>query len=199
VSLTTTSPRLQINARLVKERDRARARELRRLLFYGAAIVVPLLVYVWQRVEFLSVSYKVEGLKKERQQLQEQNKQLTVERSFLLSPDRIERLARKELGLVDPPPSDVRRVAVIDGKINEVGTQVQASASAGADAPAAPPRSTPRRAAASGRSAQRRRKPPAPPKNDDVATDQPAVEAGVGIIPAVGVPAPPKDKQDQEP
>ena len=48
--------RLQINARLVKEKDRARARELRRLLFYGAAIVVPLLVYVWQRVEFLQLS-----------------------------------------------------------------------------------------------------------------------------------------------
>ncbi len=53
--------RLQINARLVKEKDRARARELRRLLIYGAAIVVPLLVYVWQRVEFVQVSYRVEG------------------------------------------------------------------------------------------------------------------------------------------
>ena len=114
------NPRLQINARLVKERDRARARELRKLVLYGAAIVVPLLVYVWQRVEFLRVSYRVEALKRERQQLQDQNKQLGVERSFLLSPDRIERVARKELGLVDPQPSDVRRVAVVDGHINDV-------------------------------------------------------------------------------
>src|SRR5262249_30302123 len=104
VSHRAENPRLQINARLVKERDRARARELRKLVLYGAAIVVPLLVYVWQRVEFLRISYEVEGLKKERQQLQDQNKQLGVERSFLLSPDRIERVARKELGLVDPQP-----------------------------------------------------------------------------------------------
>jgi len=60
--------------------------------------VVPLLIYVWQRVEFLRVSYDVEALKKERLQLQEQNKQMGVERSFLLSPDRIERLARKRSG-----------------------------------------------------------------------------------------------------
>jgi len=197
VSHATTSPRLQINARLVKERDRARARELRRLLVYGAAIVVPLLVYVWQRVEFLSLSYEVEGLKKERQQLQEQNKQLTLERSFLLSPDRIERLARKELGLVDPQPSDVRRVAVIDGKINEVGTRVQASA-AGSDAPAPVPKPAPRRAAAAGRPAQHRRRAPAPPKNGNTTTDQPAVEAGVGMLPPVA-PPPPNDEKDQAP
>jgi hypothetical protein len=29
-------------------------------------------------------------------------------------------MARQELGLVDPPPADVRRVAVIDGRINQV-------------------------------------------------------------------------------
>jgi len=196
VSHATTSPRLQINARLVKERDRARARELRRLLVYGAAIVVPLLVYVWQRVEFLSLSYEVEGLKKERQQLQEQNKQLTLERSFLLSPDRIERLARKELGLVDPQPSDVRRVAVIDGKINEVWTRVQASAAGSAPAPV--PKPAPRRAAAAGRPAQHRRRAPAPPKNGNTTTDQPAVEAGVGMLPPVA-PPPPNDEKDQAP
>src|SRR5262249_39511498 len=120
VSQKPASPRLQINARLVKEKDRARARELRMLAIYGAAIVVPLLVYVWQRVEFLRISYQVEALKKEREDLQEQNKRLVVERSFLLSPDRIERVARHDLGLVDPPAGDVRRVAVIDGHINEV-------------------------------------------------------------------------------
>lgn len=133
-------PRLQINARLVKEKDRARARELRRFLIYGAAIVVPLLVYVWQRVEFLRVSYQVEALKKERQDLQEKNKHLSVERSSLMSPDRIERMARQELGLVDPPPADVRRVAVIDGRINPVqaragspdGDRAQAAGRAGA-------------------------------------------------------------------
>ena len=161
MSQKPASPRLQINARLVKERDRARARELRKLMFYGAAIVVPLLVYVWQRVDFLRVSYEVEGLKKERQQLQDQNKQLGVERSFLLSPDRIERMARKDLGLVDPQPSDVRRVAVIDGHIKAAPTQ-----SAGAPAGRAP-------------------EGPAAPRGGGKTVTK--IEAGVGVLPAAGV------------
>ena len=174
--------RLQINARLVKEKDRARARELRRLLIYGAAIVVPLLVYVWQRVEFLRVSYRVEALKRERQDLQEKNKQLTVERSFLTSPDRIEHLARTQLGLIDPPPSDVRRVQVIDGHINEV----RAQAATGGDAGPAP-------AAAGGRAGQQgggRRAKRAPPTPRPEAAGDDVIEAGIGIVPDVGAAAP---------
>ena len=118
-------PRLQINARLVKERDRARARELRLLLLCGAAIVIPLLGYVRQRVEFIRLSYKVERLSKERQDLQEINKQLTVERSLLLSPDRIDKVARRQLGLGDPVPEDVRRVRVIDGHIRNLRRKIE--------------------------------------------------------------------------
>jgi len=196
VSHAASSLRLQINARLVKEKDRARARELRRLLLCGAAIVVPLLVYVWQRVEFLRVSYEVEAFKRERQQLQEQNKQLTVERSFLLSPDRIERLARKELGLVDPSPTDVRRVAVIDGKINEVGTEAGATGG-GDDVAAAGPPSRPRAGAAAKKSRHPRRKP-TPPKSAGT-TEETAVEAGVGMLPLVGTAMPGSLQPEQTP
>jgi len=174
-------PRLQINARLVKEKDRARARELRRLLFYGAAIVVPLLVYVWQRVEFLQLSYRVEALKKERQQMQEQNKQLTVERSFLTSPDRIEHLARTQLGLIDPPSSDVRRVQVIDGHINEV----RAQAAAGEDV-----RPQTAAAARSGQPARTRRAPKARSSPTPAAADDDAMEAGIGLVPDLGTATP---------
>lgn len=156
------APRLLINARMVKEKDRARARELRRLLIYGAAILVPLLAYVWQRVDFLKISYQVEALKKERQGLQEENKHLAVERSFLMSPDRIERMARKELGLVDPSPADVRRVSVIDGRINQV--QARSGSVRGGN----------------------RRDDGAAAADGVDAGDTPRVEAGLGIIPSVG-------------
>ena len=185
------SPRLQINARLVKERDRARARELRKLLLYGAAIVVPLLVYVWQRVEFLRLSYDVEGLKKERLQLQEQNKQLGVERSFLLSPDRIERLARKEIGLVDPQPSDVRRVAVVDGRINEVGARAATGGDAGAATPDTPARTPAARPPKGGARGEEKKK--------DGGTDGTAVEAGVGALQVPGVLKPHRDESDEAP
>jgi len=44
-----------------------------------------------------------------------------LERSLLMAPDRIERMARKQLGLVAPHPEDVRLVTVTDGRIDEVG------------------------------------------------------------------------------
>jgi cell division protein FtsL len=187
MSPRATSPRLQINARLVKEKDRARARELRRLLLCGAAIVVPLLVYVWQRVDFLRVSYEVEAVKNEREKLQEQNKQLTVERSFLLSPDRIEHLARREIGLVDPAPSDLRRVAVVDGRINEVGTR----AGAGSTEVATP-------GAAAARRPPRARRRPAP-HEDAGARDVTPLEAGVGALSVAGEPAPETQQQNEAP
>lgn len=110
-------PRLRINARLVKEKDRARARELRRFVLYGAAIVVPLLAYVGQRIDFLRTSYRIEALEKQKSALESRGRELVVERSHLLSPDRIERVARRQLGLADPAPQDVRRVVLIDGRV----------------------------------------------------------------------------------
>ncbi len=133
--------RLRMNARLVREKDRAKARDLGRFVLYGAAIAAPLLVYVWQRVEFIRLSYRVEQLQKEKQDLVEINKRMAVERSLLMSPNRIERVARQQLGLVDPQPEDVRRVAVAGGVPEEQPgpvTTLPADGSAPTPAPARP-------------------------------------------------------------
>ena len=117
--------KILLNRRLVRERDRSRSRELLRVLAYGAAIALPLLGYVWQRVDFLRVSYRVEALEKRQQQLREDGEALKVERSHLLAHDRIERLARKNLGLIDPMPDDVRRVRLSGGRVS-VGRPAEA-------------------------------------------------------------------------
>jgi cell division protein FtsL len=118
--------RVQLNQRLVREKDRARSRELLRFLFYGAAIAVPLLGYVWQRVDFLRVSYAVERLEKRQQELTETSNQMTVERSTLLGHARIERMARKQLGMIEPAPDDVRRVQNFDGHFRAAPGTVEA-------------------------------------------------------------------------
>lgn len=117
---------VQLNRRMVREKDRARSRELLRFLLYGAAIVVPLLGYVWQRVDFLRVSYKLEKLETQRRQLSELERQLALERATLLDTARIERKARKELGLVDPPAADVRRVTTSGGRVSTVDGPIEA-------------------------------------------------------------------------
>jgi cell division protein FtsL len=142
--------RLRLNARLIREKDRARASELRRLLLCGAAIVIPLLGYVWQRVEFIRTSYRIDGLQEQSRTLQELNKQMTIERAMLLSPRRIEEIARGQLGLVDPPPENVRHVRLIDGRIDAdhgplAGSRVEGAGAellaAGPLPPVDPPRS----------------------------------------------------------
>jgi cell division protein FtsL len=112
----TFTGRVEVNRRLVRERDRTRSRELLRFVLYGAGIALPLLGYVWQRVDFLRVSYKVERLEKHRQELEESNESLRVERAHLMDHGRIERMARKQLGMVDPPADGQRRVQVEGGE-----------------------------------------------------------------------------------
>ena len=183
--------RLQLNARLVREKDRARLRELRRLALYGAVIVVPLLIYVWQRVDFIRTSYSLEALNRERQQLQEQNKQYTLERSSLLAPDRIEKVARKQLGLSEPTPEDVRRVQVIDGRVNEVGATLAAGLPRDADAPRDADR--PEEAGRTGDAAPPR---DAPPRRAARAKRGPAGSAA--YTPASILPALPRPEENQE-
>ena len=122
------APQIQVNQRLVRERDRQKSRELWRFLLTAALLAVPVLAYVWQRVDFLRVSYRYERLQKEKQALIEESERLKVERATLMDHDRIERLARNRLGLVDPSPDDVRNVRLFDGRIGAVERTMEAGA-----------------------------------------------------------------------
>ena len=119
---------IQVNQRLVRERDRQRSRELWRWLVSAAVLAVPVLGYVWQRMDFLRVSIRYEDLQKEKQALLEVSEQLKVERATLMDHDRIERLARQRLGLVDPSPDDVRNVRLFDGRVGAVERTMEAGA-----------------------------------------------------------------------
>jgi cell division protein FtsL len=128
VTRTRAAAQIQVNQRLVRERDRRHSRELWRFLLTAALMAVPLLGYVWQRMDFLRVSYRYEKLQKEKQALLEQSEQLKVERATLMDHERIERLARQRLGLVDPSPDDVRNVRLFDGRVGAVERSIEAGA-----------------------------------------------------------------------
>ena len=121
---------VQVNRRLVRERDRLRTRELLRFLGTAAVLAVPVLGYVWQRMDFLRVSYGYEALQQERQKLDQSIDRLKLERATLMDHDRVEKLARQRLGLVDPPADDVRRVRLFDGRVGAVERSLEAGAAA---------------------------------------------------------------------
>ena len=95
------SQRLRINARLIRERDRKTSRDLILLVLISSFLLLPLLLYVRQRMEFVRSGYRPESLTRELNQLEDRNRQLLVERASLRSLERVEKIARKNLGLVE--------------------------------------------------------------------------------------------------
>jgi cell division protein FtsL len=93
--------RLKINARLIRERDRKTTRDLLLLVLISSFLLLPLLLYVRQRMEFVRYGYRLEALTRELNQMEDRNRQLLVERASLRSLERVEKIARKNLGLVE--------------------------------------------------------------------------------------------------
>lgn len=101
-----------LNRRLVMELDRGRARELLLVVALSALMLAPLLLYVWQSVDWFQTGYRIEQLKSRRDHLVEVNHQLRLERTSLESLARVEAIAVGQLGLEQPPSGTVVLVDV---------------------------------------------------------------------------------------
>lgn len=99
--MATTAQRLQMNAKLIRERDRRVTRDLIRLFLISSALLIPIIMCVRQRMEFMRVSYRLEELTREERRLRDQNRRLLIERAQLRALDDVERIARTRLGLVN--------------------------------------------------------------------------------------------------
>src|SRR5262249_32103726 len=88
------------NRHLVRELDRGRVKELILVVALVAVLLLPLLAYVWNHMEYIRVGYEIERLKKERVAEVELRERLRIEKSSLESLTRVEREATSTLGLV---------------------------------------------------------------------------------------------------
>jgi cell division protein FtsL len=77
---------------------------------YIAAIifVVFALAFVWINHEAVQVGYEISELHAEQAALIEQGREYQVELANLISLDRLERLAKEDLGMISPAPSQVQ-------------------------------------------------------------------------------------------
>jgi cell division protein FtsL len=96
------------NRHLVRELDRGRVKELLLVALLVVTLLLPLLGYVWNHMEYIRVGYEVEALKKDRVAQVELRERLRIEKSSLESLARVEGLAAKTLGLVPAEGSEVR-------------------------------------------------------------------------------------------
>ena len=95
------------NSRLRKEVDYRRTKECFVLISLGVFCLLILLFLAWQHFEILRGGYESESFKKEVSRLEEENHKLKLERASLRSPQRIDLIARRDLGLVAPQTSQI--------------------------------------------------------------------------------------------
>lgn len=84
----------------------ARSGNLRKVVIAGL-VVAGLMVYVGGKVQIMRLGYQIEGLEKEKRDLERSNRALQIEASSLESPGRIEEIAIKRFGMVRPPKENI--------------------------------------------------------------------------------------------
>jgi len=95
------------NSRLVREVDPEKRRECFSLLGLCVLVFISVLLLSWQHLQCVRAGYEIEQLKVQRTALEESEHQLALEQAALADPQRIDRLARKDLGMVSPAPQQV--------------------------------------------------------------------------------------------
>lgn len=68
------------------------------------------LVFVWSRIHAINLEYSISGLQREIRLSQEQLNELNLEAAYLSRSERIESLARNELGLREPASGQIIQV-----------------------------------------------------------------------------------------
>ena len=117
-------------ARFHRERDRRRLLAMARTLASAGILVALVLGVVGLRVQQVRLSYRLDGLRTLKAELEESRSRLSVELATLRSLARIEGKARTELGMVPPTADQVRlaREFVLGGGGLSMATPLTASA-----------------------------------------------------------------------
>jgi cell division protein FtsL len=80
-------------------------------LFVGALLALGLigvlLIHVWLRLQVVHMGYVLSTATKLQGRLEQENRELKIELATMTSPDRLESLARRRLGLVPPEKGQI--------------------------------------------------------------------------------------------
>jgi cell division protein FtsL len=94
------------NNPIVREIDRERHREMWRSGMVGLFLVCVLLFSVWRQAELLRHTYDVDELRRAIEAEADTHRHLALDAASLRSHARIEAIAYRELGMVEPGPDD---------------------------------------------------------------------------------------------
>ena len=100
-------PKAIDNSQVVREVDPRSSRDLWLLVLLAATLVGGLVLYAWPSLEIRQTTLAREQMSKQRERLLEENRKLRLEKAALEDLHRIETIARRDLGLLTPPPEKV--------------------------------------------------------------------------------------------
>jgi len=96
-----------INNNVIRETDARSHRDYIVVTILAAIFLFGLFGYGWQHYRWIQYGYRIEEAQKKKEQLVEASKQLRLERATLRSPQRIDAIARRDLGMVVPSPGQL--------------------------------------------------------------------------------------------
>ena len=90
------------NSRIRKPVDLKMSLDLCSWLLLGFIVLVSFLLQAWQHVQIRETGYRIEQVRSETEGIEQENNLLSVERASLRSPQRIDTIARTNLGMTLP-------------------------------------------------------------------------------------------------
>lgn len=114
------------NSRLFREVNPERRRQCFTLLGLGGLVFFAGLMLAWQHFQCVRFGYEIQQLKARESSFVELNRALRLEQASLTDPQRIDRIARKKLGLAPPAPEQLVRLGgpdAPDGAMPDARTQ----------------------------------------------------------------------------
>ena len=96
------------NTRLVRHMAPMRARQYYRILALGSVVAAFFMLYIYQHFRCIDLSFQLEEVKAKQVGAATLNSSLKLEIASLRNPMRIDVIARRQLGLTEPLPTQVR-------------------------------------------------------------------------------------------
>ena len=96
-----------INNTPVREADAGSHRDYLIVTALASMFLFGLFAYGWQHYQWIQYGYRIEEAQKKKEQLSEVGRQLRLERALLRNPQRIDTIARRDLGMVVPAPGQL--------------------------------------------------------------------------------------------
>src|SRR5262245_18910308 len=93
-----------VNHNIIREPDSKSHRDYIVVTVLAAVFLLGLFTYGWQHYRWIQYGYRIQDAQKKKEQLSEIRQQLILEKASLGRFQRIDSIARRELGMVVPAP-----------------------------------------------------------------------------------------------